>query len=425
MRGLLALRCFERQLKVARRGGAQRIAAQTAAAGLHHAHARIGVDGRPLQIVHRDISPSNLIVSFEGNVKLIDFGVAKAADRVSATRAGTVKGKISYLSPEQCRSLPVDRRSDLFGLGIVMWEMLANERLYRRESELANMTAIVTEPPLRPSSLRPEVPPAVDEVVMRLLEKEPGDRYQTAAEVVEAIEDAALKSQVTLSSSARSRGFVARAVRRAARAVDRAARGGAADQRPFSADHTVTSEPVPAELVAALAPSPFRTQQLASVPDLSLRNLPQTGPAPVAAPHMVTLRGFAVADARVTVRIGLVDRGAAASAMMPADAKPRPVWPIVLMIAIAAALGGSAVWLATRGARPAAPAITSSRSRRRRPHHPRRNRRGRGARTARRDRRASDRRAGSRGARARERASPTPRRPRHHRPPCPTRSPRS
>src|SRR3954467_4300075 len=105
-----------------------------AAAGLPHAHGRVGVDGRPLGIVHRDVSPSNLMVSYEGSVKLVDFGVAKAAHQSQETRSGTVKGKIAYLSPEQCRGRGVDRRSDLFSLGIVIWEMLTTERLFRHPS---------------------------------------------------------------------------------------------------------------------------------------------------------------------------------------------------------------------------------------------------------------------------------------------------
>ena len=171
------------------------------AAGLHHAHERHGNDGRPLGIVHRDISPSNLMVSYEGNLKIVDFGVAKAADRVE-TKSGTVKGKISYLSPEQCRGARVDRRSDLFSLGIVMWEMLTGARLYRRASDFENMTAIVHEPPRPPSSLRSDVPRAIDDIVMRLLAKSVADRFQTAGDVVEAIENASMRAGTMLSSSA-------------------------------------------------------------------------------------------------------------------------------------------------------------------------------------------------------------------------------
>src|SRR3954470_15996170 len=125
-----------------------------AAAGLHHAHERYANDGRPLAIVHRDVSPSNVMVSYEGHVKLVDFGVAKAADRAVQTKSGTVKGKIAYLSPEQCRGDRVDRRSDLFSLGIVLWELLTCTRLYRRASDLETMTAIVHEDAPPPSVRR-------------------------------------------------------------------------------------------------------------------------------------------------------------------------------------------------------------------------------------------------------------------------------
>ena len=175
------------------------------AAGLHHAHERNASDGRPLGIVHRDVSPANLMVSYEGNVKVVDFGVAKAADRDVETKSGTVKGKISYLSPEQCRGAPVDRRSDLFSLGIVMWEMLTGARLYRRDSDYDNMTAIVNEPPPPPSSRRPEVPRAVDDIVLRLLAKSVTARFQTADEVLEAVENASMQARTILSTSAVSR----------------------------------------------------------------------------------------------------------------------------------------------------------------------------------------------------------------------------
>ncbi|HEV7555430.1 MAG TPA: serine/threonine-protein kinase, partial [Kofleriaceae bacterium] len=176
------------------------IAAGTAA-GLDYAHGRIGRDGRPLNIVHRDVSPSNLMVSFDGGVKIVDFGVAKAADRMQDTRSGTVKGKIAYLSPEQCRGTPVDRRSDLYAFGIVMWEMLTTERLYRRGSDFENMTAIVNEPTVAPSTKRPEVPPELDAIVLRLLAKDADHRFQTAGEALEAIEQVAAQSGSVLSTA--------------------------------------------------------------------------------------------------------------------------------------------------------------------------------------------------------------------------------
>ncbi len=176
-----------------------------AAAGLHHAHVRVGIDGRALGIVHRDVSPSNLMVSYEGSVKLVDFGVAKASDRTHETKSGTVKGKISYLSPEQCRGRRVDRRSDLFSLGICFWEMLTAERLYRRASDFENMNAIVSESPPAPSSRRADIPPELDELVLRLLAKDPDARCQTADEVVEAVEAFAAGTGSVLSASALGR----------------------------------------------------------------------------------------------------------------------------------------------------------------------------------------------------------------------------
>ncbi|HTR49259.1 MAG TPA: serine/threonine-protein kinase [Kofleriaceae bacterium] len=175
--------------------------AANAAAGLDHAHERIGIDGKPLGIVHRDVSPSNLMVSYEGHVKVVDFGVAKAAVRSADTHVGTVKGKISYLSPEQCRAQAIDRRSDLFSLGIVMWEMFAGERLFKLETDYENMEAIVTVETPRLRTVRDDVPPEVDAIVAKLLQKEPSARFQSAAALHEAIEAAAMKGQVALSNA--------------------------------------------------------------------------------------------------------------------------------------------------------------------------------------------------------------------------------
>jgi serine/threonine protein kinase len=172
-----------------------------AAAGLHHAHERKGVDGRPLGIVHRDVSLSNLMISFEGAVKVVDFGIAKAANRLVDTLSGQIKGKIGYLSPEQCRSQPVDRRSDVFSLGIVMWELLARERLFERGSDFETMAAIVQEDITPPSSVRADVPPAIDAIVMKMLARSVDQRYQTAGEVLHDIERAAVAVGAVLSAS--------------------------------------------------------------------------------------------------------------------------------------------------------------------------------------------------------------------------------
>ena len=117
-----------------------------AAAALGYAHALTDADGRPLNIVHRDVSPENILVSFEGAVKVIDFGIASAHGRMSETLVGGLKGKVEYMSPEQAAGAPVDRRSDVFSLGIVLWEALSGRRLFRRETDLAVMRAISDEP---------------------------------------------------------------------------------------------------------------------------------------------------------------------------------------------------------------------------------------------------------------------------------------
>jgi serine/threonine protein kinase len=171
-----------------------------AATGLHHAHEAIGPDGRKLGVVHRDVSPANIMISFDGAVKLVDFGVAKAAVRFHETRSGTIKGKIAYLSPEQCTgNKPVDRRSDVFSLGIVLYELLTVERLFRRDSDFATMAAIVTDDVLPPSSIRREVPPGLDAVVMTALSKNPEERYASAGEMVDALEHAARTAGIALS----------------------------------------------------------------------------------------------------------------------------------------------------------------------------------------------------------------------------------
>ena len=232
-----------------------------AAAGLHHAHERIGVDGKPLGIVHRDVSPSNLMISYEGNVKVVDFGVAKASHRATETRSGTVKGKISYLSPEQCRGRPIDRRSDLFSLGIVMWELLTLERLYRRDSDFENMQAIVNEPVVPPSARRPGIRPELDRLVIRLLSKEPEDRYQTADELHEAVDAVAVHSGTSISASSLGR------YTRDLFGLRPEPWVSLSTEERVSDIITVTGEPIPAELVLPVAPAIDRA--LANVRDLS------------------------------------------------------------------------------------------------------------------------------------------------------------
>ena len=158
-----------------------------AASGLAYAHALTDGDGRTLGVVHRDVSPQNVLISFEGAVKLIDFGVARAFGRVAHTSPGGLKGKIDYMSPEQASAEEVDHRADVFALGVVLWETLTGRRLFRRDTELATMRAIVDDPIPRPSELA-SVPPELDAIAMRALRKRRDARFQSAHEMAVALE---------------------------------------------------------------------------------------------------------------------------------------------------------------------------------------------------------------------------------------------
>jgi serine/threonine protein kinase len=157
--------------------------ARQVAAALHYAHDKRRGDGTLLDVVHRDVSPSNVIVAFDGIVKLVDFGVAKAASSTIKTRTGTLKGKIAYMSPEQARGAPLDRRSDIFSLGIVLWEMVTTQRLFRGENDLATLQLVINQPPKRPSEVAPECPPELEAIIMRALSQDVARRYQSAAEL--------------------------------------------------------------------------------------------------------------------------------------------------------------------------------------------------------------------------------------------------
>jgi serine/threonine protein kinase len=154
------------------------IAAQLCA-GLDFAHQLTDIDGRPLHLVHRDINPANVIVTYGGEVKIIDFGVAKS-NANSQTVTGTIKGKIAYMPPEQVLGRNVDQRADIFSAGVVLWELLTGRPLFLGESEAATLYAVMNAPIRRPSELRPSVPSQLDAIVDRALARSPVDRYPTA-----------------------------------------------------------------------------------------------------------------------------------------------------------------------------------------------------------------------------------------------------
>ncbi len=162
------------------------IAAQ-AAAGLHYTHERTS-NGKPLIMVHRDISPQNLVISFEGIVKVVDFGIARAEMRETKTKAGTIKGKFAYMSPEQCIATNVDRRTDVFALGVIVHELLTGKRLFKRGSAYETYQAVIECAVPAPSAINHELDPAIDEIVLKAVAKDKDQRYLTA----EAFGDAML-----------------------------------------------------------------------------------------------------------------------------------------------------------------------------------------------------------------------------------------
>ncbi len=152
------------------------------AKGLDYAHRRADLQGHDLGIVHRDMSPSNVLISYEGEVKIADFGIAKATTNAYNTKDGVLKGKFEYMSPEQAMGLSIDRRSDIFSSGIILYECLTGRRLFKTESDIQTLETIKACDLDPPSALNPSIPARLDEIVMRALARQREDRYQEARE---------------------------------------------------------------------------------------------------------------------------------------------------------------------------------------------------------------------------------------------------
>jgi serine/threonine protein kinase len=155
--------------------------------GLHYAHTRSDAEGRPLNIVNRDVSPSNVRISYDGDVKLLDFGIAQAMLKFTS-EIGVLKGKFSYMSPEQIRGMPVDARTDVFSTGIILHEMLTTEKLFRGDTEFALMEKVRKAEVPPPSKFNRRVPEALDRIVLRALARDLPDRYQSALELAEDLQ---------------------------------------------------------------------------------------------------------------------------------------------------------------------------------------------------------------------------------------------
>jgi len=176
--------------------------AMRAASGLHFAHERRGPDGRPLGIVHRDISPSNIVVTYDGGVKLVDFGIAKLAADPELSQRQALKGKLAYVSPEQLHNWPLDRRTDVFSLGVVLYEITTHRRLFKGRTDVETMKSVLEGIVPPPATVVPGYPAALERIVLRALARSPEDRYQSARDLQVDLETFVHEERLRLSPAA-------------------------------------------------------------------------------------------------------------------------------------------------------------------------------------------------------------------------------
>jgi TonB family protein len=230
--------------------------ASKVASALDYAHRRRDADGNELNIVHRDVSPQNILISYEGDIKLCDFGIAKAASKASKTQSGALKGKIQYMSPEQAWGRPIDRRSDLFSLGAVLHELLTGERLFGGDTDINVLEKVRSAEVSPPSRSNPEVPQNLDAVVLKALAKEPDDRYANASDLLRDL-DSVLYSYTPAPGSADVAIYLHRLQAEegaVAEAKEREAAQAVEDSEPTARKRK--SKAVPVSRKAPLAPKP-------------------------------------------------------------------------------------------------------------------------------------------------------------------------
>jgi serine/threonine protein kinase len=257
-----------------------------ACAGLHHAHEQRDADGKPLGIIHRDVSPSNVLISYDGGVKVADFGIARAADRQSWTAPGSVRGKVGYLSPEQVRDEVLDRRSDVFALGLLLYELVTGVRAY--DGPVAKvLTRVLAGPPDPPSMHDPLVPAELEAIILRAVAHDREARYPTARALQEDLENFARMHQLATSSLTVERMM-------AKRFEERARAYRAAEERGTLIEHvletaTIVDRPIgrgrqPAEAAATPPPASQRPTATADVSSGSSTPSPAPGSSLPVAP---------------------------------------------------------------------------------------------------------------------------------------------
>ncbi len=274
------------------------------AAGLHYAHEHVGTDGRPLRIVHRDVSPQNILVTRDGAVKLVDFGIAKAAHRVTETRAGTMKGKVPYMSPEQCNGEALDRRSDVWALGAVLYELTVGRRMIRRAPDYLMMKQITEEPVTPPSALLPMYPRDLEAVLLKALSPRRGQRYQTMADFAAEVRHFAEEHRLDLRPTSLA-------------SMMREAFGGGPTALPDFEDERATTEeePAPAGALPEVKPRSVAVTW-APGPDSPPRKAPQ---ADARAPAVARRRVGPIEVVAISGRLTEAFRGAEVGATLRGD----------------------------------------------------------------------------------------------------------
>ena len=254
--------------------------------GLGAAHDLCDDDGIPLDLVHRDVSPQNLFITYAGAVKVLDFGIAKLANRSTKTEPGQIKGKYAYMSPEQCAGKHLDRRSDIFSLGIVLHELCTGRRLFARDNEMATLRAVCEAPIARPSQTAP-VPHAIEEACMRALSRRRDERYASCAEMrrdlLSALRKDAAPDDLEAALASRMSSLYPDRIEEKRELIRRARLGHALDHAPpAEADQNVELPPVDAPTLVELG-----TLATAALPERK-RARPSNGVVVVAAAAAAT-----------------------------------------------------------------------------------------------------------------------------------------
>jgi serine/threonine-protein kinase len=282
-------------------------------AGLHAAHELTDSEGAPLQLVHRDISPQNVLVGRDGIARITDFGVARAEARISSTKGGQLKGKLPYMSPEQVREGPVDRRCDVYAAGCVLWEMLVGQRLFRADNDGALLHVVMAGAKRAPRDVNPAVPPAIDAACMRALE-DLESRYPSAAAFAEAVEEAAAEAGVAIAA-------------------------------PRTVGALVTQASPPMESIRPAAPSMARVSERPAMSPLSTP-LPSSA---LYSPPLPSFPGYAIPSQGAPVSQSPTTHTSVVSSPSLGVAARRGLGIGAVALALTASIvGGLIVWFATR-----------------------------------------------------------------------------